>query len=57
MCIRDRHYVSGHVQNNKFVEGYWRDGDGDTSIDLNKNQGGGYLRSNPDGLRANNLKK
>ncbi len=53
----DPHYVSGHVQNNKFVEGYWRDGDGDTSIDLNKNQGGGYLRSNPDGLRANNLKK
>jgi len=51
----DPHYVSGHFRDGEYVEGYWRDGDGDTSVDLNKAQGGGYLRSNPDGIKHNNL--
>lgn len=27
------------------VDGYWRDGDGDTSVDLTKEEGGGYFRN------------
>ncbi|MFH5186282.1 hypothetical protein ACHHV8_28660 [Paenibacillus sp. TAB 01] len=38
-----------------FVEGYWRDGDGDTSHDRTLEEGGGYEQSNPDGDPANNL--
>lgn len=39
------HYVEGYTnQNGTEVEGYWRDGDGDTSIDLSKEEGGGYLK-------------
>lgn len=29
------------------VNGYWRDGDGDTSHDLDVNHGGGYIEHNP----------
>lgn len=41
------HWVSGHERNGTYVEGYWRDGDGNTSINLTSKEGGGYLRSNP----------
>lgn len=42
------HWVSGHEQaDGTYVEGYWRDGDGDTSVNLNEEQGGGYWQSNP----------
>lgn len=52
------HYVSGYERaDGTFVEGYWRDGDGDTSVNLDKNDGGGYERSNPDGDPANNLNR
>jgi hypothetical protein len=37
------------------VEGYWRDGDGNTTVDRSVEQGGGYERSNPDGNPTNNL--
>lgn len=46
------HWVEPHQVNSYFktdgtyVEGYWRDGDGDTSINLSTEQGGGYTRSN-----------
>ena len=50
------HWVQAHFRaDGTFVEGYWRDGDGDTSIDLNVFEGGGYYRSNPDGYLYNNL--
>lgn len=39
------HYVEGYVRSDgTVVNGYFRDGDGD-----------GYLRSNPDGIKENNL--
>ncbi|OIJ14240.1 hypothetical protein BKP37_09035 [Anaerobacillus alkalilacustris] len=51
------HYVEGYVRaNGTEVDGYWRDGDGDTSINRAVEDGGGYLRSNPDGDPSNNLK-
>lgn len=41
----DPHYVRGYYRaDGTYVEGYWRDGDGDTSIDLTKEEGGGYIR-------------
>lgn len=41
----DPHYVRGYYRaDGTYVEGYWRDGDGDTSIDLSKEEGGGYIR-------------
>jgi len=49
----DTHYVEPHYVNEytrtdgTFVEGYWRDGDGNTSVNLTSEEGGGYLRSNP----------
>lgn len=42
------HYVDSYMRNDgTFVEGYWRDGDGNTGINLTANNGGGYMRSNP----------
>ncbi|WEG16678.1 hypothetical protein PQ478_19565 [Alkalihalophilus pseudofirmus] len=52
----DPHYVNGYERaDGTVVEGYWRDGDGDTSVNLSKEDGGGYERSNPDGDPTNNL--
>ena len=50
------HYVNSYVrEDGTYVEGYWRDGDGDTSVDLQAEQGGGYVRSNPGDSIWNNL--
>ena len=39
------HYVEGYTnKNGTEIEGYWRDGDGDTSVDISKEDGGGYFR-------------
>jgi hypothetical protein len=52
------HYVEGYVRKDgTIVEGYFRDGDGDTSINRTIEQGGGYFRTNPDNITANNLNK
>ena len=40
------HWVSGYERNGTYIEGYWRDGDGNTSENLTSEQGGGYFRSN-----------
>lgn len=54
----DPHYVSGYERaDGTVVDGYWRDGDGDTSVNLSKEDGGGYERSNPDGDPTNNLNR
>lgn len=51
------HYVDGYLrQDGTYVEGYYRDGDGNTSINRTAEQGGGYARSNPDGIPWNNFK-
>lgn len=53
----DPHYVNDYVKaDGTQVDGYWRDGDGNTSVNLDKEHGGGYLQSNPDGILSNNLK-
>ncbi|MGG0936982.1 hypothetical protein ABHN11_12840 [Brevibacillus centrosporus] len=50
------HWVNGYERaEGTYVEGYWRDGDGNTSVNLTEEEGGGYLRSNPDGMLENNL--
>lgn len=49
------HYVKSHMRGDNFIEGYWRDGDGNTNINLTEEQGGGYVRSNPDNSTINNL--
>lgn len=42
------HWVNDHYKaDGTYVEGYWRDGDSDTSVNLSTEQGGGYMRSNP----------
>jgi hypothetical protein len=41
------HWVSGHERAGIYIEGHWRDGDGNTSVNLSSEEGGGYLRSNP----------
>ncbi|MCG7337154.1 hypothetical protein MHZ95_17995 [Sporosarcina sp. ACRSM] len=42
------HDVKGYYrQDGTYVKGYYRDGDGNTDIDRDKEQGGGYTRSNP----------
>ena len=46
------HYVESHVRaDGTQVEGYWRDGDGDTSVNTDE----GYMRTNPDDVKWNNL--
>lgn len=50
------HHVDGYFrQDGTYVEGYWRDGDGNTDIDLTSSDGGGYTQTNPDGDPTNNL--
>ncbi|MDW0116251.1 DUF3892 domain-containing protein [Sporosarcina thermotolerans] len=50
------HDVSGYTRGDgTVVEGYYRDGDGNTDINLSKEDGGGYIRTNPDGDPSNNL--
>lgn len=57
----DFHFVEPHhVQDytrtdGTHVNGYWRDGDGDTFQDLSADQGGGYIQTNPDSNLFNNL--
>ncbi|MUT64895.1 hypothetical protein [Paenibacillus sp. NEAU-GSW1] len=52
------HWVDGYVRDDgTFVQGYWRDGDGNSLTSLSEGEGGGYSRSNPDGTILNNLKK
>ncbi len=42
------HWVSEHQRaDGTYVKAHWRDGDGNTSINLTSEQGGGYWRSNP----------
>jgi hypothetical protein len=53
----DAHWVDGYTRaDGTFVEGHWRDGDGNPNTTLSEQQGG-YMRSNPDGNPFNNLKK
>lgn len=40
------HHVRGHFREGKYIPGYWRDGDGDTSV----NRGTGYWRRNPNAV-------
>ncbi|WP_368503165.1 hypothetical protein AB3N04_12965 [Alkalihalophilus sp. As8PL] len=50
------HEVQGYFrQDGTYVEGYYRDGDGNTSVNRTVEQGGGYMRGNPDGVKWNNL--
>jgi hypothetical protein len=43
------HWVEGYYRaDGTYVEGYWRDGDGDTSVNRTAEQGGGWTQSNPD---------
>ncbi|MCX8046992.1 MAG: hypothetical protein N3A70_08995 [Anoxybacillus gonensis] len=49
------HWVDGHWREGQWIEGYWRDGDGNTGVNLTEEQGGGYIRTNPDGNPRNNL--
>jgi hypothetical protein len=52
----DPHYVQDHIRSDgTHVDGYWRDGDGNTHHDLTVDEGGGYIQSNPDGIISNNL--
>lgn len=42
----DPHQVDGYYKKDgSYVNGYWRDGDGNTSVNLTKSEGGGYWRS------------
>ena len=50
------HFVDPYIrQDGTLVDGYYRDGDGNTEINRTVEQGGGYNRSNPDGNPLNNL--
>ncbi|WP_053367795.1 hypothetical protein [Bacillus sp. FJAT-27245] len=50
------HEVSGYYRaDGTYVDGYYRDGDGNPATSLTEEQGGGYLRTNPDGILGNNL--
>lgn len=50
------HWVNGYDHTDGIhVDGYWRDGDGDTSHDLQVEDGGGYIQTNPDGSLFNNF--
>ncbi|RDU37077.1 hypothetical protein DRW41_10350 [Neobacillus piezotolerans] len=50
------HHVDGYFRSDgTYVEGYYRDGDGNTAINRPLEAGGGYLRSDPDGNPFNNL--
>lgn len=50
------HEVDAYYRNDgTYVEGYYRDGDGDTSVNTDIEDGGGYTRSNPDDSLLNNF--
>ncbi|MBT2687289.1 hypothetical protein J7I93_03740 [Bacillus sp. ISL-47] len=49
------HFVEPHTRTLSDGNVIWVDGDGDTSIDLAVEEGGGYYRSNPDGNPNNNF--
>jgi hypothetical protein len=50
------HYVDGYERSDgTHVEGYYRDGDGNPETTLTEEDGGGYIRSNPDGISSNNI--
>lgn len=50
------HYVHDYVRSDgTHVDGYWRDGDGNTDHDLSVDQGGGYVQTNPDHDPFNNF--
>lgn len=50
------HFVEGYFrQDGTYVEGYYRDGDGNTNINRPLEAGGRYVRSNPDGNPFNNI--
>lgn len=50
------HEVDAYYRNDgTYVDGYYRDGDGDTSINTDLEDGGGYNRSNPDDSLLNNF--
>lgn len=57
----EQHFVHPHFvesysrEDGTLVEGYWRDGDGDTQADLQVHEGGGYMQTNPDQDLMNNL--
>ncbi|WP_213422628.1 hypothetical protein [Bhargavaea massiliensis] len=52
------HYVNGYVKaDGTVVNGYFRDGDGNSLTNLSVHEGGGYTRSNPDGNPFNNLNR
>ncbi|WP_077624773.1 hypothetical protein [Sediminibacillus massiliensis] len=52
----DPHYVDGYTRaDGTYVDGYYRDGDGNTDVNRTKEEGGGYYRSDPDGVSGNNL--
>ncbi|WP_226581050.1 hypothetical protein [Halobacillus litoralis] len=49
------HYVDGYFRSDgTYVEGYYRDGGGNTNVNHSVSEGGGYTRTNPDGLESNN---
>lgn len=49
-------WVNGYIRSDGVeVDGYWRDGDGDPNTHLTNEDGGGYLRSNPDESLHNNI--
>lgn len=53
----DPHEVDGYYrEDGTFIDRYYRDGDGDTTVNQSKADGGGYYQSNPDGDLTNNLK-
>lgn len=40
------HFVDDYTKSDgTTVGGFWRDGDGDTSVDLTEDEGGGYFRN------------
>jgi hypothetical protein len=51
------HHVEPHWRTLENGQQIWVDGDGDSSTNLTAEQGGGFYRSNPDGILSNNLNK
>lgn len=57
----EQHFVNPHYvepyyrEDGTYIEGHWRDGDGDTNVDHHVEEGGGYTQTNPDDDLLNNL--
>lgn len=50
------HHVDGYERSDgTHVEGYYRDGDGNPETTLTEEDGGGYIRSTPDGISSTNI--